>query len=70
MGLSRNEFAEVLSSLYYGNRGMAQQEAENMDYDNIDYSAEEYERRQQERFNTHLAICNSLCYNRDVRRYY
>ena len=70
MGLSRNEFAEVLSSLYYGNRGMAQQEAENMDYDNIDYSADDDDRRRQERFNTHLAICNSLCYNRDVRRYY
>lgn len=70
MGLSRNEFADVLSSLYYGNRGIAQQEAENMDYDNIDYSADEDERRRQERFNTHLAICNSLCYNRNIRKYY
>lgn len=70
MGLSRNEFAEVLSNLYNGNRGMAQQEAENMEYDNIDYSADEYERRQQERFNTSIAICNAMCYNRNIRKYY
>lgn len=44
-------FTEILTSLYNGNRGEAQQAAEIIKYDNIADLSEEFERQKQYRAN-------------------
>lgn len=44
-------FTEILTSLYNGNRGEAQQEAEVIKYDNTADLSEEFERQKQYRAN-------------------
>lgn len=44
-------FTEILTSLYNGNRGEAQQAAEVIKYDNTADLSEEYDRRRQDRLN-------------------
>ena len=44
-------FTEILTSLYNGNRGEAQQAAEVIKYDNTFSLSEEYDRRKQDRLN-------------------
>lgn len=44
-------FTEILTSLYNGNRGEAQQTAEIIKYDNIADLSEEFERQKQYRAN-------------------
>ena len=44
-------FTEILTSLYNGNRGEAQQAAEIIKYDNTADLSEKYDRRRQDRLN-------------------
>lgn len=49
--MSYASFTEILTSLYNGNRGEAQQAAEVVRYDNTFNLSEEYDRRRQRRLN-------------------
>ena len=49
--MSYASFTEILTSLYNGNRGEAQQAAEAIKYDNTFNLSEEYDRRRQDRLN-------------------
>jgi len=49
--MSYTSFTEILTSLYNGNRGEAQQAAEAIKYDNTFNLSEEYDRRRQDRLN-------------------
>ena len=45
------EFKEILTSLFNGNAGEAEQAAETISYDNTFNLSEEYDRRKQDRIN-------------------
>ena len=45
------EFKEILTSLFNGNAGEAEQAAETVSYDNTFNLSEEYDRRKQDRIN-------------------
>lgn len=49
--MSYASFTEILTSLYNGNRGEAQQAAEVVRYDNTFNLSEEYDKRKQRRLN-------------------
>ena len=49
--MNYTSFTEILTSLYNGNRGEAQQAAEVVRYDNMFNLSEEYDRRRQRRLN-------------------
>lgn len=49
--MNYTSFTEILTSLYNGNRGEAQQAAEVVRYDNTFNLSEEYDRRRQHRLN-------------------
>ena len=46
-----NEFKEILTALFNGNVGEAEQAAETISYDNTFNLSEEYDRRKQDRIN-------------------
>ena len=46
-----NEFKEILTALFNGNVGEAEQAAETMTYDNVFNISDEYDRRKQDRIN-------------------
>lgn len=48
--INTSEFSTILTGLFSGNRGEAQQAAEIIRYDNT-FSLEEYDRRKQDRLN-------------------
>ena len=45
------EFKEILTSLFNGNAGEAEQAAETISYDSVFNLSEEYDRRKQDRIN-------------------
>ena len=45
------EFKEILTSLFNGNVGQAEQTAETISYDSVFNLSEEYDRRKQDRIN-------------------
>ena len=49
--MNYTSFTEILTSLYNGNRGEAQQAAEVVRYDNTFNLSEEYDKRRQRRLN-------------------
>lgn len=49
--MGNTSFTEILTALYNGNRGEAQQAAEIVRYDNTFSLSEEYNRRRQDRLN-------------------
>ena len=46
-----NEFKEILTALFNGNVGEAEQTAETISYDSVFNLSEEYDRRKQDRIN-------------------
>ena len=46
-----NEFKEILTSLFNGNAGEAEQAAETISYDSVFNISDEYDRRKQDRIN-------------------
>lgn len=61
--MSKKDFAEILTSLFYGNAGEARQQAENILYDNTYDLTEEWHRIRQDRANFDLAKLRRICYN-------
>lgn len=59
----KNEFKEILTSLFNGNAGQAEQTAETILYDNKYDLSEVWERQRQEKINYEVAKYNRLCYN-------
>lgn len=49
--INTSEFSTILTGLFSGNRGEAQQAAEIIRYDNTFSLSEEYDRRRQDRLN-------------------
>ena len=49
--MSHNEFKEILTALFNGNAGEAEQAAETISYDSVFNLSEEYDRRKQDRIN-------------------
>ena len=49
--MSKSDFAEILTSLFNGNAGEAEQTAETISYDSVFNLSEEYDRRKQDRVN-------------------
>ncbi len=49
--INTSEFSTILTSLYNGNRGEAQQAAEVIRYDNTFSLSEEHDKRKQDRLN-------------------
>lgn len=49
--INTSEFSTILTGLFSGNRGEAQQAAEVVRYDNTFSLSEEYDRRRQDRLN-------------------
>lgn len=58
-----HEFKEILTALFNGNAGQAEQQAETVRYDNTYNLTEDYERIRQDRANFELAILKKMCYN-------
>lgn len=46
-----NEFKEILTTLFNGNAGEAEQAAETISYDSVFNISDEYDRRRQDRIN-------------------
>ena len=46
-----NEFKEILTALFHGNVGEAEQTAETISYDNTFNISDEYDKRKQDRIN-------------------
>lgn len=60
--MNKSDFAEILTSLFNGNAGQAEQTAENMTYREI--SIEElWEQQRQEKINYYIAYRKKMCYN-------
>lgn len=59
-----SDFVEILTSLFHGNAGAAEQQAETVIYDNTYSLDEEWERIRQNRVNYSLAILRNKCYNK------
>lgn len=57
------EFKEILTSLFNGNAGAAEQQAETVRYDNTYDLTEEWQRIRQDKINFELAILKKMCYN-------
>lgn len=49
--MNKSDFAEILTSLFNGNAGEAEQAAETISYDSVFNLSEEYDRRKQDRIN-------------------
>ena len=49
--MNKSDFAEILTSLFNGNVGQAEQTAETVSYDSVFNLSEEYDRRKQDRIN-------------------
>ena len=49
--MNKSDFAEILTALFNGNAGEAEQTAEQMSYDDVFNISEEYDRRKQDRIN-------------------
>ena len=47
----KNEFKEILTSLFNGNAGEAEQAAETISYDSVFNISDEYDKRKQDRIN-------------------
>lgn len=60
--MSKSDFAEILKDLYKGNKGQAEQTAEEMTY--REPTIEElWEQQRQENINYYVAYRNKMCYN-------
>lgn len=57
------EFKEILTSLFNGNAGEAEQTAETILYDNTYDLTEEWQRIRQDKANFELAKLRRMCYN-------
>ena len=57
------EFKEILTSLFNGNAGQAEQTAETILYDNTYDLTEEWQRIRQDKANFELAKLRRICYN-------
>ena len=57
------EFKEILTALFNGNAGQAEQTAETVLYDNTYNLTENYERIRQDKINFELAKLKRMCYN-------
>ena len=49
--MNKSDFAEILTSLFNGNAGEAEQTAETISYDNTFNISDEYDKRKQDRIN-------------------
>ena len=49
--MNKSDFAEILTSLFNGNVGEAEQAAEVISYDSVFNISDEYDRRKQDRIN-------------------
>ena len=49
--MSKSDFAEILTSLFSGNAGEAEQTAETISYDSVFNISDEYDKRKQDRIN-------------------
>ena len=49
--MPHNEFKEILTALFNGNAGEAEQAAETISYDSVFNISDEYDRREQDRIN-------------------
>ena len=49
--MNKSDFAEILTNLFNGNVGEAEQAAETISYDSVFNLSEEYDRRKQDRIN-------------------
>ena len=61
--MPQNEFKEILTALFNGNAGAAEQQAETVIYDNTYNLMEDYERIRQDKANFELAKLRRMCYN-------
>lgn len=61
--MPHNEFKEILTALFNGNAGQAEQTAETVIYDNTYNLTNDYERIRQDRINFTLAKLRRMCYN-------
>ena len=61
--MPHSEFKEILTSLFNGNAGQAEQTAETILYDNTYDLTEEWQRIRQDRINFTLAKLRRMCYN-------
>lgn len=59
------EFKEILTALFNGNAGQAEQTAETVLYDNTYDLTEEWQRIRQDKANFELAKLRRMCYNND-----
>ena len=60
--MNKSDFAEILTSLFNGNAGEAEQTAEKMEY--REPTIEElWEQHRQENINYYVAYRNKMCYN-------
>lgn len=57
------EFKEILTALFNGNAGQAEQTAETVLYDNTYDLTEEWQRIRQDKANFELAKLRRMCYN-------
>ena len=58
--MSKKEFAEILTSLFSGNAGAAEQEAETVVYDNTYNLSDDYDRIKQDRINYEIKKYNRI----------
>ena len=49
--MNKSDFAEILTALFNGNAGEAEQAAETISYDSVFNISDEYDRRKQDRIN-------------------
>ena len=61
--MPHNEFKEILTALFNGNAGQAEQTAETILYDNTYDLTEEWQRIRQDKANFELAKLRRMCYN-------
>lgn len=61
--MPHNEFKEILTALFNGNAGQAEQQAETVRYDNTSDLSEEWQRIRQDKINFTLAKLRRICYN-------
>lgn len=61
--MPHNEFKEILTALFNGNAGAAEQQAETILYDNTYDLTEEFQRIRQDKINFELAKFKRMCYN-------
>lgn len=60
--MSKSDFAEILTALFNGNAGQAEQTAESMTYRELTIE-ELWEQQRQENINYYVAYRNKMCYN-------